>query len=70
VVHIYNVGNVVTDLSIMGLSNAGGSNTTTIDDDLTGTSLSDTSVGIYALGESPSIGGGHSRFTTSLNAAH
>jgi hypothetical protein len=67
VVHIYNVGNVVTDLSIMGLSNAA-ANTTTIDDDLTGTSLSDTSVGIYALGQA--INGGHSRYTTSPNTAH
>ena len=72
VVHIFNVGNTVSDLSIMGANNAtgGSSQTITIQDDLTGPQLKDTSVGIYALGES--AGGGHSRFTTSTstNVAH
>ena len=65
IVHIENVGNTVSDIGIMGANNAGGaSGTITIKDDLTSTSLLDTSVGIYALGESaPS--GGFTRFTTS-----
>jgi hypothetical protein len=69
VVHIFNVGNTVSDLGIMGANNVGGSSSTiTIQDDVTSTSLVDTSVGIYALGEA--AGGGHSRFTTSPNAVH
>ena len=69
VVHIFNVGNTVSDLGIMGANNVGGSSSTiTIQDDVTSTSLVDTSVGIYALGEAG--GGGHSRFTTSPNAVH
>jgi hypothetical protein len=56
----------VTDLSVMGASN-GGPGTLTILDDLTSTQLSDTFVGIYALGKSSS--GGYSRFTTSPNAS-
>jgi hypothetical protein len=69
-VHIESVGNTVTDLSIMGLANGGGSGTYTLRDDLTSTLLSgasDPSVGIYALGKSAN--GGYSRFTTSPNAA-
>jgi hypothetical protein len=62
----------VTDLSIMGVTNvvapADGENS--IKDDVTSTTLGDSSVAIYALGESPSSGGGYSRFTTSPNAAH
>lgn len=68
VVHITSMGHTVSDLSIMGANNAGGSSSTiTIEDDLTGTKLTDTSVGIYALGEMAS--GGYSRFTTSPNTA-
>jgi hypothetical protein len=71
VVHITSLGHTVSDLSIVGASNAGGSTQTiTIQDDLTGAQLKDASVGIYAVGESPSSGIGHSRFTTSPNAAH
>jgi hypothetical protein len=73
VVHITSLGHTVSDLSIMGVNNAlGGPGTGqyTIKDDVTATSLQDASVGIYALGESPSTGVGHSRFTTSPNAAH
>jgi hypothetical protein len=69
-VHIESLGNTVTDLSIMGLGNAGGSGTDTLKDDLTSTQLSGTSdpyVAIYALGKSAN--GGYSRFTTSPNAA-
>jgi hypothetical protein len=62
VVHITN-SHTVSDLSIMGVNNAqGSSGTITIKDDLTSTSLTNTSVGIYALGESAS--GGYSRYTT------
>jgi hypothetical protein len=66
VVHIFKVGNTVTDLSIMGLRNSGGAATTTVQDDITDATLPDTSVGIYALGKESS--GGYSRFTTSPNA--
>jgi hypothetical protein len=60
--------NTVTDLSIMGANNAGGSSgTITIKDDLTGAQLVDTSVALYAIGQSKN--GGYSRFTTSPNAA-
>jgi hypothetical protein len=66
VVHIFS-SHTVSDLSIMGANNAGGSNgTITLKDEVTGAQLTDTSVGIYALGESAS--GGYSRFTTSPNA--
>ena len=71
VVHIINTlgHTVVSDLSIMGANNAAGGSTQTItiQDDLTGPQLKDTSVGIYALGEPG--GGGYSRFTTSTNAS-
>lgn len=69
VVHIHSAGHTVSDLSIVGANNAGGSSgTITIQDDVSGPKLTDTSVGIYALGElAPS--GGYSRFTTSPNAA-
>jgi len=68
VVHTTSVGHTVSDLSIMGANIApgGSSQTITIQDDLTGAQLKDTSVGIYALGEKAS--GGYSRFTTSPNA--
>jgi hypothetical protein len=65
-VHISS-NHAVTDLSIMGLSNSGLSGTYTLQDDVTGPHLADPTVGIYALGEAAS--GGHSRFTTSPNAA-
>jgi hypothetical protein len=65
-VHISS-NNTVTDLSIMGLSNSGLTGTYTLQDDVTGPHLSDPTVGIYALGRAAS--GGHSRFTTSPNAA-
>jgi hypothetical protein len=60
----------VTDLSIVGLGNMGGSGTYTLWDEVTGPHLLDSTVGIYALGESPSNGIGHSRFSTSPNVAH
>ena len=66
VIHI--TANTVSDLSVMGVANAGGAHTTTIQDDLTGTTLPDASVGIYALGEL-AASGGYSRYTTSPNAA-
>jgi len=58
--------NAVTDLSIVGVANAGGSNTNTIADAVTGTTLADASIGMYALGQPKS--GGYTRFTTSPNA--
>jgi len=69
VVHITSSSHAVSDISIMGANNAGGSSgTITIQDELTGpTKLTDTSVAIYALGEQAS--GGYSRYTTSPNAA-
>jgi hypothetical protein len=57
----------VTDLSIMGVANIGGASTSTIRDVVTGTTLPDASVGMYALGQPKS--GGYTRFTTSPNAA-
>jgi len=45
---------------------AGLINNTTINDSLTSTLLTDTSIAIYILGESSS--GGYTRFTTSQNA--
>ena len=69
VVHIADVGHTVTDLSVMGANNAGGSSgTITIKDDLTGAQLTDTSVGIYALGNT-GTGNYYSRFTTSSSVA-
>jgi hypothetical protein len=59
------------DLTIMGVTNLS-SGATTIQDDLTGATLSDPNLGIYALGEQlGSIAGytstsGYSRFTTSV----
>lgn len=59
----------VTDLSITGLSNSGVSGTYSLEDDASGPHLSDSTVGIYALGEKDSATGAYSRFTTSPNAA-
>jgi hypothetical protein len=61
----------VTDLVIMGISHSGVSGTFSLRDDLTGISLPDTTVALYALGESVNVGSsanGYSRFTTSPNA--
>jgi hypothetical protein len=75
VVHIYSGSNTVTDLSIMGINNAGGSGTNTIEDDLTSPSapLPDPYVAMYVLGEPLKNGNtlvGYSRFTTSPNATN
>jgi hypothetical protein len=70
VINIAKSGNTVTNLSIMGASNSGGSGTSTIYDNITSTTLSDPYVAMYILGSA--VGGGnngYSRFTTSLNAA-
>ncbi|MGA8490544.1 MAG: hypothetical protein WB711_09000 [Terriglobales bacterium] len=56
----------VSDISIVGATNDG-TGTVTIADDLTSTNLSDSSVGIYALGEPAN--NGYARFTTSSNVA-
>jgi hypothetical protein len=59
--------NAVTDLSIIGAENYSMFNKTTILDDVTGTTLNNTSgdasVGIYILGKV--VGSGYSRFSTS-----
>jgi hypothetical protein len=57
----------VSDLSVMGVNNAGPSGTNSFQDDLTSTRLSDAYVAMYALGKPAN--GGYSRFTTSPNAA-
>lgn len=57
----------VSDLSSMGINNAGPSGTHSFQDDLTSTTLSDAYVAMYALGKP--VNGGYSRFTTSPNAA-
>lgn len=68
VIHISNA-NTVADLSIVNVeSEIIGTQhpTNSIKDDVTSTTLTDTTVGVYALGET--VGGGVSRFTTSPNA--
>lgn len=68
VIHITNL-HTVSDLSIMGANNAGGSSgTVTVQDDLTLATIKDTSVGIYALGNKET-GNYYSRFTTSPTVA-
>jgi hypothetical protein len=67
VISITNNPTNVSDLSIMGVNNVGGSNTNTIQDALTGPTLPDSYVAMYVLGESAN--GGYSRYTTSPNAA-
>jgi hypothetical protein len=57
----------VSDVSLVGINNAGPSGTNSISDQLTSTTLSDTYVAMYALGKPKN--GGYSRFTTSPNAA-
>jgi hypothetical protein len=70
IVHITSMGHTVSDLSIMGANNAGGSpQTITIQDDVTGPKLTDTSVAMYVLGQQESSTQGYSRFTTSPNWA-
>ena len=71
-VHISDA-HTVTDVSLMGLSNSGLAGTYTIQDDITGPHLSDTSVAIYALGDlvtTSSTTVGHTRYTTSPNVAN
>lgn len=51
VVHIWNSPTLISDLSLMGVTNLGGSGTHIIADELTGASLSDTQVGMYVLGK-------------------
>jgi hypothetical protein len=64
-IHIENLGNKVSDLTLMGISNSQSSGTYTIFDDLTSADLVDYSVGLYALGKPAN--GGYARFTTSPN---
>jgi hypothetical protein len=56
----------VTDIAMMNAGNGGSG--TTIQDSLTGTTLTDPYIGIYAIGRAS--GGGYSRFTTSQNTAN
>lgn len=54
-----------TDITIVGATGLGGS-VSTIKDDLTGTNLTDPTVGLYVVGE-PMFAGSYSRFTTSTS---
>jgi len=71
-VHIENTNGTTTvsDLAIVGIGNAGGSGTTTIEDDLTQAPqyISDSYIALYALGQSKN--GGYSRYTTSPSATN
>jgi hypothetical protein len=68
VIVISNAGSPnVSDLSVVGVNNAGPSGTNAINDLLTTTTLPDAYVAMYALGKPKN--GGYSRFTTSPNAA-
>jgi len=68
VINVIKISTNATDLSIMGVANAGGVGTNTIADQLTSTTLADSRVAMYALGK-PGLGGsGYFRFTTSPNA--
>jgi hypothetical protein len=62
-------GTTVTDLSIMGVANAGGTHTFTISDALTSTELTDPYVAMYVLGRQAGGATGYSRFTSSPNTA-
>jgi hypothetical protein len=63
-IHISNAHAGTADISIMGVEADGAANT--IEDDVTGTTLTDATVGMYALGESVT-NSGTSRFSTSPN---
>lgn len=69
VVHISSA-NSSSDISILGVSRSGG--TSTIYDQLAGTTLTDTKLGMYILGEPVQAGtinsAGYSRFTTSISS--
>lgn len=69
VVHIVKGANTVSDVTMMGVSQSGGTNS--ILDELTASTLTDANVGMYILGEQVQAAGtnvGYSRFTTSPNA--
>jgi hypothetical protein len=53
------------DVTILGATSS--SSTSTIQDDLTGTTITDATIGMYILGEMVPGGAGDSRFTTSPN---
>lgn len=59
----------VEDVSLLGIANTGGSGCYSINDEVTTTSLSDSQVEMYILGESVSVGSttGYARFSTSPN---
>jgi hypothetical protein len=70
IVHIYSFYSGTSDLSILAVNNEATPGTNTIQDDVTSTTLTDQTLGMYALGESIATGGvtgGYSRFTTSPN---
>jgi hypothetical protein len=60
-----NGSNNATDITIVGATGPGG-NVNTIKDDLTGTNLTDATVGLYVVGE-PMFAGSYSRFTSSTS---
>jgi hypothetical protein len=59
-------GNTSPNISIMGASSGG--STDTLFDQITSTTLNDSYLAMYVLGESGAGGNGYSRFTTSLNS--
>jgi hypothetical protein len=70
-IYVVSISNnyTVSDLSVIGVVNQGtGSGQYTIWDSVTSTRLSDSSVGVYALGNDSDSAGYYSRFTTSSNA--
>jgi hypothetical protein len=69
--HVQNNPSLPSDLSLLGLNK--GIATNSIKDELTGTTLSDSTVGMYILGERFTVNGSsttaYTRFTTSNNAS-
>lgn len=70
-INIDNTGTAPINLAIMGVSLTSSSGTFSINDQITGSQLKDTTVGMYLLGQpiGASITTGYSRFTTSPNFA-
>jgi hypothetical protein len=69
--NVIEISSNASDLSIMGVTagtNPSSPNPNSIDDTLTGSTLADAHVALYAIGES--LGGSYSRFTTSTNTSN
>jgi hypothetical protein len=70
-IHITGGSSIVSDITVMAASVGVGNPTNSIQDDLTGTTLTDATVGMYAIGEPVAVTGpnppAYSRFTTSPN---